>query len=79
MGRKKSCCPRCGIDGVLQKRVFSDQALAALVVWQELESTLIDDPLCHECYVELRDILIERSEELGNISELDIRRLPNVG
>ncbi len=78
MGRK-SCCPRCGIDGVLQKRVFSDQALAALVVWEELETALIDHPVCNECYVELRDILIERSEELGNISKRDIQRLPNVG
>lgn len=78
MGRK-SCCPRCGIDGVLQKRVFSDQALAALVVWKELEANLIEHPVCQECYVELRDVLIERSEELGNISQKDIQRLPSVG
>lgn len=78
MGRK-SCCPRCGVDSVLQKRVFSDQALAALIVWEELEARLIDHAVCQECYVELRDVLIEKSEEFGNMSSKDLKRLPNVG
>lgn len=78
MGRN-TCCPRCGIDGFLQKRTFSDQALAALVSWEELEASLVDEAVCHECYVELRDVLIERSEELGDLSHKKIEKVRDVG
>lgn len=76
--RRKDECPRCGIEGSLQKRIFSDQAIAALVVWEELEESLIDEPVCNHCYAELRDILIERNDELSRISEKDLEKLKSV-
>jgi hypothetical protein len=67
-------CPRCGIEGRIQKRAFSDQALAALVVWEELDREQVGEAICQDCYVELRDILIDRSEELGKIDIKDLER-----
>lgn len=67
-------CPRCGIESRVKKRDFSDQALAALVTWGELESEMIDEPICKDCYAELRDILIERSDDVIDISEFDVSK-----
>jgi hypothetical protein len=71
---KVADCPRCGIEGKIQKRSFSNQALAALVVWGELEQQLIDKPICHDCYVEMRDVLIERSDDLVKVDSKDLIR-----
>lgn len=71
---KTAECPRCGIEGKLQKRTFSDQAIAALVVWEELDRKLVDHPICHDCYQELREILIDRSEELSQVKADDLIR-----
>lgn len=69
---KTAECPRCGIEGKLQKRAFSEQATAALVVWEELDRALIDEPICNDCYRELRDILIDRSEDLTKVEANDL-------
>ncbi|MFW7379145.1 MAG: hypothetical protein ACOH5I_10090 [Oligoflexus sp.] len=71
---KTADCPRCGIEGKLQKRTFSDQAVAALVVWEELDRSLIDEPICNDCYRELREVLIERSEDLLKVKADDLVR-----
>ncbi len=67
MSAKTQDCPRCGMSGRLQKRTFSDQALAALVVWGELDQKLVSQSICDGCYDELRDILIDRSSEIANM------------
>lgn len=61
---KSQECPRCSNTARLAKRSFSDQALAALVVWKDLSEKLIEEPLCEDCYEELREILIERIEDV---------------
>lgn len=71
---KSDVCPRCGIEAKLKRRAFSDQALAALVVWEELDRELVGEAVCHDCYRELREILIDRSDELSNIKESDLTR-----
>lgn len=58
-------CPRCGIDGSLKDRDFSNQAIAALVTWGELEKEVVGKPICGECYTELRDVLVERTDEVS--------------
>ncbi len=60
-------CPRCSTPARLSKRTFSDQALAALVVWKDLSEKLIEEPICEDCYSELRDILIERIEDVKSV------------
>ena len=67
MSAKTHDCPRCGMQGRLQKRTFSDQAIAALVVWGELDQRHVAESICDGCYDELRDILIERSAEVLKI------------
>ena len=67
-------CPRCANLARLQKRTFSDQALAALVVWNDLSEKLIDESICDDCYGELRDILIERIEEVKAVSPRKFNR-----
>ena len=61
-------CPRCANLARLQKRTFSEQALAALIVWNDLTENLVDESICDDCYGELRDILIERIEEVKAVS-----------
>lgn len=70
--KRETDCPRCGIESRVQKRDFSDQALAALVSWGDLDPELIDESICKDCYAELREILIERSDEVVEIKDFDI-------
>lgn len=58
-------CPRCGEMARLRARSFSDQAISALVAWQEVTESAALQPICDECYGELREVLIDRHEELG--------------
>jgi bacterioferritin-associated ferredoxin len=67
MSGKIQDCPRCGNAARLEKRPFSDQALAALITWGDMERTLIGQAICEECYSEMRDILIERGEDIKKI------------
>ncbi len=67
-------CPRCANQSRLQKRTFSDQALAALIVWSDLTENLIDESICEDCYGELRDILIERIEEVKGVAPRKFNR-----
>ena len=58
-------CPRCSGEEKTRIRSFSDQATAALVVWGELNKKLVGQPICNSCYEELRDVLIDRADELA--------------
>lgn len=62
----KKECPRClAEEQTLKKMNFGDQVIAALVVWGELDRSLIDASVCSDCIEDLRDTLIERAEELS--------------
>lgn len=65
MSTKTTGCPRCSMNARLQKRTFSEPAIEALVRWGDMDSKLREEPICDSCYGELRDVLIERSAELG--------------
>ena len=62
-------CPRCGSADSCKERVFSTTALAALVVWGELEKNLVGKPICEECYSDLREVLVVRSDEVPLASQ----------
>ncbi len=74
MNTKTIDCPRCGIVSRLSKRSFSDQAVAALVIWGDLEEGLVGQAICDGCYAELRDVLIERCEDLKQIDVKDLTK-----
>ncbi len=59
-----SACPVCLTEAKCRNRDFSEQAWKALVLWKELEKKASGKSICDECYLELREILIERSDEI---------------
>lgn len=56
-------CPVCEDHAPVQKSFLSDVAWKALVSWEESPKSYVDEKICKDCYLEFRDILIERSEE----------------
>ena len=42
-----------------------DRAIAALVSWGELDESLVDQPICDDCYEELREALIDGESEVA--------------
>ncbi|MCX6130146.1 MAG: hypothetical protein NTX25_13905 [Proteobacteria bacterium] len=72
MSGKIQDCPRCGNTARLEKRPFSDQVVAALITWGDIEQSLVGQAICEECYTELRDILIERSEDIKKVKPKNI-------
>lgn len=59
-------CSNCGDETKCRRRDFSEQAWAVLVIWGEVQSPTVDQPICENCYNELREVLIDRSEEIEN-------------
>lgn len=57
-------CPRCGMHATLKAREFSPQARSALVAWGEIEEGHQMAEICGECYSELREVLVERADEI---------------
>lgn len=59
MAISSSKCPRCEVQAKLRPRDFSDQAIATLVSFGDLDKKQVGVPVCDECYDDLRDLLIE--------------------
>ena len=57
-------CPNCGSEARCRRRTFSEQAWTVLLLWNEIDPATVDQPICDDCYRELRDILIERNSEI---------------
>lgn len=45
-------------------RDFSPQAWAYLLHWEEIDSSVVGQPICSSCYSDLRELLIDRSSEM---------------
>lgn len=58
-------CPRCTTMAKLRSRDFSAQAKLALVAWEEVEQSVVEQPICDECYEDLREALVDRVDELA--------------
>ena len=61
---KTSNCNNCGCESSCRRRVFSEQAWTVLLLWNEINPQAVDQPICDECYQEIREILIDRSDEV---------------
>lgn len=59
-----SKCANCHEDAKCRRRDFSEQAWSVLLLWNEVQRSAVDQAICEVCYEELRDVLIDRSEEI---------------
>lgn len=73
---KTKICPRCEHQAILRPRNFSDQAIASLVSWGDMDKKVVGHPICDECHDELRDALIEH-QRIAAEKEVQIGRLKN--
>lgn len=64
MQHTSSECCNCGTESKCRRREFSEQAWTVLLLWNEVQPSAVDQPLCDSCYDELRETLIDRAEEL---------------
>jgi hypothetical protein len=55
-----------------RRRDFSQQAWAVLLVWEEVQKSTVDQSLCDDCYNELRETLIDRTDEIESALNTDI-------
>jgi hypothetical protein len=49
-------------------------ALSALITWGDLEEDIVDEAICDDCYKELRDVLIENTDELSKMEPLKLTK-----
>ena len=63
-GAMIACCHCESISSQCSRRVFSEKAWSALISWNEVAHHVMNQPICEECYKEMRAILMDRSDEL---------------
>lgn len=63
-GQKLIVCKNCSNTTVCRRRPFSEQAWTVLLLWNEINPHAVDQPICEECYEEMRDVLIDRADEI---------------
>jgi hypothetical protein len=61
---KEGHCPNCSIFSNCRRRDFSEQAMTVLLLWGEIAAASVDQPICDDCYEELREVLIDRAQEV---------------
>lgn len=59
-----SNCAHCKENVKSKRRDFNEQTWAVLLVWGEVDRVAVDQPLCSDCYEELREVLIDRAGEI---------------
>ena len=64
MASQASICTCCGTGTKSVRREFSEQAWTMLVAWGEVDTTSANQPFCETCYWELREVLIDRADEI---------------
>lgn len=64
MANVSDCCSHCGEEAKSRRREFSEQAYSALLVWGEIQASTVDQAICENCYIELRDVLIDRADDI---------------
>ena len=60
-------CSNCETETKCRRRDFSEQAWSVLVLWHEVQSEAVDRPICDHCYDELREVLIDRADEIEEV------------
>ena len=64
---KECACANCGTLSHCRKREFSVKAWTALLIWNEISVQSVNRPICNDCYQEMREILIDRSDEIEEV------------
>jgi hypothetical protein len=65
MYQTNQTCGNCSDDQRKTRyRDFNPQIWSLLVQWREVDDSAVGRPLCEPCYQELRELLIDRSEEM---------------
>ena len=60
-----SHCGNClNVEKKARFRDFNPQIWSLLVSWQEVDKSVVGQPLCETCYRDLREMLIDRSVEM---------------
>ena len=57
-------CKNCQEEERSYRRTFSEQAWTVLLLWKEISPEAVEQPICDSCYDELREILIDRRDEI---------------
>lgn len=57
-------CAHCKEKTKSKKRDFSEQTWSVLLVMGEVDKSTVDQPLCEDCYGEIREIMIDRAAEI---------------
>ena len=57
-------CANCQTMAKCRRRDFSEQAWAVLLSWEEVQKAAVDQSICNDCYDELREVLIDRADEI---------------
>lgn len=70
--RRYQSCGSCGNHRPSRHRQFNEKALSFLIHCGEVEEQSVKCPMCEECYREIREVLIDRSDEF----ELALRHIP---
>lgn len=69
MANVSECCSHCGEEAKSRRREFSEQAYSALLIWGEIQAATVDQAICEHCYIELRDVLIDRADDIVQSAE----------
>ncbi|MDE3268671.1 MAG: hypothetical protein OYH77_00115 [Pseudomonadota bacterium] len=71
----RKLCHHCGSEVRVKRAEFSQRAWNALIHWGEVSSEHAGKEICHDCYLELREILIDRTHEIeSQQAELEISK-----
>lgn len=62
--QKFTSCKNCATQTFCRRRTFSVQAWTVLLLWNEINPGCVDQAICDQCYEEMRDILIDRADEI---------------
>ena len=71
-------CNNCGVNAMCRRRPFSEQAWTVLLLWNEISPDCVDKPICQECYDEMRDILIDRANEVELAFAQDEKKIAKI-
>jgi hypothetical protein len=64
-------CPNCETKATCKQRDFSEKAVAALMFWGEINPNAHGKAICDDCYGELREVLIDRADEVEHAARAD--------
>lgn len=68
MSNSLEFCSHCGEEAKIRRREFSEQAYSALLAWGEIQESVVDQAICDHCYRELREVLIDRADDIVDLT-----------